>query len=185
MQLVFEKFGVGVVSDGNKDAFNFEKFGLVGFDVFDFYTADAERVFGSDDFFNHAIPFNMNFGVLFKAFLKVFVGTQGIAAVNEGYGVGKAGEVDCLIDSGIAAANHGDIAVAVEKSVTSCAGRDAETAEFGFAVESEPASRSTVAMMTLSPQKRLLFSEVHSNGLEERSTSVMMSSTIWTPTLRA
>lgn len=68
-EAVSKKFGVGMVSDGYKHAVDLKQFALVGFNVFDFETGDAQRVFCADDFFDNTVPLYIDFGVFKQAFL--------------------------------------------------------------------------------------------------------------------
>lgn len=68
-EAVSEEFGVGMMSDGYKHAVDLQQFALVGFNVFDFETGDAQRVFGTDDLFDNTVPLDIDFGVFEQAFL--------------------------------------------------------------------------------------------------------------------
>lgn len=68
-EAVSKKFGVGMVSDGYKHAVDLKQFALVGFNVFDFETGNAQRVFGTDDLFDDTVPLYIDFGVFKQAFL--------------------------------------------------------------------------------------------------------------------
>ena len=59
--------------------------------------------------------------------------------MDESDGVGKIGEEQRLLGSGVAAADHRNIASAVEEAVTGGAARDAEAAELLLAWQAEPA----------------------------------------------
>ena len=59
VNLAFEYIGIGVVPDGDEQAFDGEFFNGIGFNILDFNPGDAERIFGSDDFFDNGIPFNV------------------------------------------------------------------------------------------------------------------------------
>ena len=55
-----------------------------------------------------------------------------MATVNQGDVAGDVGEIERLFDRGIAAADHHDTLVAIEKPVTGCTCRHTKTLEFVF-----------------------------------------------------
>ena len=138
VNLAFEYIGIGVVPDGDEQAFDGEFFNGIGFNILDFNPGDAERIFGSDDFFDNGIPFNVDFAVVHQTFLHDFIGAETVAAVNEGNAVGKIGEVDSLFNGRVSAADNGNVTSAVEKAVTGGTAGNAETAEFFLGGKPQP-----------------------------------------------
>ena len=72
-QVIFEDFGIGVVSDGDEDTVYFQLFGAVIFDVFQLQSGNGFGGVRTENFFDNAVPFNSDFGVVKKALLHGFV----------------------------------------------------------------------------------------------------------------
>ena len=69
MQMSFNQIRIGVVSDGNEDAVDGDVRRIVCFDVFQPETGYAERAFRTEDFFDDAVPDNVDFVILGDALL--------------------------------------------------------------------------------------------------------------------
>ena len=137
MQMSFNQIRIGVVSDGNEDAVDGDVRRIVGFDVFQPEAGYAERAFRSEDFFDDAVPDNVDFVILSDAFLHGFVCAESVTAVDNRDVFGKIGQIERLFQCGIAAADNGDVAVAVKKAVAGRAGRNALSLEQGFGLKAE------------------------------------------------
>ena len=51
-----------------------------------------------------------------------FLGAEGIAAMHQGDLLGDVGQIQCFLDGGVAATDHGHVLVAIEETVTGGAG---------------------------------------------------------------
>ncbi len=76
-----------------------------------------------------------------QAILQDFFRTQRVAPVNQGDLGGDIGQVQRLLDRGIAATDYSDLLVAIEKPVTGCAGADAPAHKGLFAGQAQVLGR--------------------------------------------
>src|SRR3546814_10978010 len=68
------------------------------------------------------------------------LGAQGVSPMHQGDRAADVGQIQRLLDGGVAAAHHHHVLVAVEDAVAGCAGGDAAAVELSLARPAEPAS---------------------------------------------
>ena len=66
-----------------------------------------------------------------------FFGTEAVAAVYQGYGIGDVGQVECFFHGGVAAADNGYVLFFIEEAVAGGAGGHAASGEGFFARQAE------------------------------------------------
>ena len=91
--------------------------------------ARRNRLAGTQDFLDDAIPHHGYLVVCKEAGLQDLLGAEIVAPMDERHLVGEVGQEERVLDGGIAAADHHDLAVAVEEAVAGGAGGDAEAAK--------------------------------------------------------
>ena len=77
-----------------------------------------------------------------QAILQDLLGAQLVAAMHQRDVRGDVGQIERLLDRGVAAADHGDRLAAIEESVAGRAGRDAPAAKALFGRQAEVLGRS-------------------------------------------
>src|SRR6516164_5600926 len=94
----------------------------------------------AENFFDNAVPDDVDLGVAEHPILQDFLRPQRIAAMNKGYAPRMVGQIDRLLDRGISTPDHDDVLAAEEKSVAGGAGRHTKPAEDFLARQTEPPS---------------------------------------------
>ena len=84
---------------------------------------------------------DLDLGVLVGAVDHDLRRSERVAAVEQMHLGREPGQVGGLLERGVAAADHGDLAVLEEEAVARRAGRHASAAQSGLAVETEPQRR--------------------------------------------
>ena len=100
--------------------------------------SDAGGLLFSADLVEHAVPHDLDLGVAEQALLQDALGAEMVAAVNHGYLRGEVGEVECLLDGRIAAADDDHLLAPVEEPVAGGAGGDTVALELLFRRHAEP-----------------------------------------------
>src|SRR6202023_1431982 len=138
-ELAREDAGDRRVADGDEDAVGRHDRALPGPGIDDAHAGDARRLPVADDLLDDAVPDDAYFGIGEKARLQDLFRAELVAAVDQGDAGSVVGEVERLLDRGVAAADHHDLAAAEEEAIAGGAGRDAEAAKFLLAGDAEPA----------------------------------------------
>ena len=92
----------------------------------------------ADDFLDRGVPDHLDLGVLEQPVLQDALGAQAVAAMDQRHLGGEVGEVERLLDGGVAAADDHDLLAAEEEAVAGGAGRDAEALELLARRQAEP-----------------------------------------------
>jgi hypothetical protein len=128
--LTLEDRGVGFVADGDEDAVQVDVFGgssltfLMRMPV----TPVLSPSTSSSTWFQ-ARPDVAVLGLVEQLLLQDLLGAQRIAAVHQRDLGGDVGQIQRLLDRGVAAADDGDLLIAVEKAVAGGAGGNAAALE--------------------------------------------------------
>src|SRR6185503_20016506 len=99
---------------------------------------DGDRRALADDLLDDAVPDHADLGSGEQARLQDLFRAEAVAAMDDRHLGRVIGEIERLLDRGIAAADDHHLAAAIEETVASGAGRDAEAAQRGFAGNAEP-----------------------------------------------
>ena len=110
-----------------------------GLDVAQPDAGDLGRLPAAQDLLDDAVPDDRDLRVAEQPVLQNLLGAQLVAAMDQGDAAGVVGEVERLLDRGVAAADHHDFLVAEEEPVAGRAGRDAKAAIGLLARQAEPA----------------------------------------------
>ena len=109
-----------------------------GLEVAEAHAIDGQGPLAAADLLDSAVPDDGNTLVLEQAVLQDALGPEGVAAVHDRHLGGDVGEVEGLLDGGVAAADHHHLLAAEEEAVAGGAGRDAEALELGFRGQAQP-----------------------------------------------
>ena len=90
------------------------------------------------DLVDGAVPDHLDLGVREQAVLQDALGAEAVAAMHDRDLGGEIGEVERLLDRGVAAADDHDLLVAEEEAVAGGAGRHAEALECLLGRQPEP-----------------------------------------------
>ena len=138
VELALEDIGVGLVADGDEQAVHVDLAGRVVLGAADADTGDTTLV--AEDLVERAVPGDLDvavLGLVEQLLLQDLLGAQRVAAVDQGYLRGDVGQVQRLLDRCVAAADDGDLLVAVEEPVAGRAGGHALTLELLFRFHAE------------------------------------------------
>ena len=119
LQLTRKDRGIGLVTNGNKNTLQFNIFRAVICYVFDAHTGHTTVI--SQHFIKYTVPCNAYHTFSFfpeQAVLENFLATQLIPTVHQRYMRSNIGQVQRLLNGGIATANHCHRLLLVEKSIT-------------------------------------------------------------------
>ena len=94
---------------------------------------------GGEDLLDRAIPDHADLGMGEEAGLEDLLGAERVAAMDQRDLGGVVGEVERLLDGGVAAAHDDDALAAEEEAVAGGAGRDAGAAQALLGGKAEPA----------------------------------------------
>jgi hypothetical protein len=161
-QLSGEDFGVGRVADGDEHARDLQILRPPGNQVVHADAGDAAGI--AQHLVQTVVPQQPDVsgsGALEEFLLHDLLGAQLVAAVHQRDFGAQVGQIERLFHGGVAAADHGDLAVAIEESVTGGAGADAPALERLLGGQSEIARRrpggddqgiAAVVVATLQPE---------------------------------
>src|SRR3546814_8971984 len=96
------------------------------------------HAFARDEAVDLLVPQDLDLGIGEEAVLQDLFGAQMVAAVDQRHIVAMVGQVQRLLDRGVAATDHHDLLAAIEEAVAGRAGRDALAAQFLLARNAEP-----------------------------------------------
>jgi hypothetical protein len=139
LNLADKQFRRRLMTDGDEDAVDLTLGNGAGLHVLEPHAADLQRIVAAGDIVEHAVPDHLDLGMLEQAVLQDLLGAECIAPVHDRDLRGKIGQEQCLLDSGVAAADHHDFLVAIEEPVAGRAGGHAIAFEFLFRRQIEPA----------------------------------------------
>lgn len=146
LELVLEQVSRGVVADGVEEAVGGDLLGLAGLVVLDDHALhEAARAFLALDLDALRVVAHLDFGVGGEAARVGLACAQNVAADKHGDLAGLLGQVDGLLDRGVAAADHDERLLAEngQAAVAHGAGAHAVAPEFVLAGEIEAAGLGT------------------------------------------
>src|SRR5699024_7898491 len=116
--------GVGVVADGDEHALELDIARFLGRDVLQTHAGHAVVV--AEHLVEHVVPADLDLALgllLAQPLLQDLLVAQLVAAGNQDDLAGDIGQIQRVVDGGVAAADDGDRLAAIEKAVTGRAGR--------------------------------------------------------------
>ena len=121
------------MADGDENAFDSDFFSAA---VIVLQACTSNAAFVAQDFINRAVELEDDFAFfdpLHQLVHHDFLGTEAVAAVNQGNGVGDIGKVEGFFYCSIATADYGNILFFIEETIASCAGGNAFAGKGFFA----------------------------------------------------
>src|SRR5215472_14426446 len=109
-----------------------------GADVAQADPGDDGRLMHTENFFDDAVPDDVDLWVAEQPILQDFLRPQRVAAMNKGHPPRMIGQINRLLDRGISTPDHDDVLAAEEKSVTGGTCRHAKAAEDFLARQTKP-----------------------------------------------
>src|SRR5256886_5333881 len=127
------------MADRNKDAVAGTLGDGAGAQVAQRCAGNLRRLGDPEDLLDDRVPHHLDLRVPEQPVLQDLLGPQTVAPVHERDPPSVIGEIDGLLDRGIAAADDKNLLLAEEEPVTGGAGRDAKAAKSVFSRDAKPA----------------------------------------------
>src|SRR5205807_140280 len=115
----------GMVADGDERALDLDAADLAAAPVADVEADQRLGFAAADELDDFAVPDHVYVGIGEQPVLEDLLGTERIAAVDQGHVVAVVGQVQRLLYRGVAAADDGNLLAAIEEAVAGGAGRGA------------------------------------------------------------
>src|SRR5258706_2386968 len=145
VELALEQLGRRRVADRDEHAVDRQLAQRPALEVAQPPARDPGRIAAAQNLVERAVPYDLDLRIVEQPRLENFFRAQRIAPVHQRDRRGVVGQVQRLLDRGVAAADHHDRAVAEEEAVAGRTGRDAESAELLLRRQTEPSRAGAVA----------------------------------------